>query len=860
LIVALTLCGCDGGGGGGGVVGIGPGTPTLSSIAADPGGVLLWDATNLAPAAPPVLKLNSVLVFNFGGELNPGAPGALTSTLLRDPSGGVPFGSFSVQDDPTLPAGNRRRLVFTPVFLGPTAAVPCASPYVAGATYTINLPAGAFGVAGEPLQNGAAASFVATPCPTGDGSSPYADPSPGAAFVASSTPALADPAGPAAPAGSIVANRLSIVINEPLNPATVDAASITVHDAVSGAVFPGTTTFQQAAGTWISGPSTLEFFAAAPFPDGRTFEATLSSALRDLGGNPVETSPANDPGLDGIHGTSDDGPKARLLFATAAVPLTPQSIVESFDDVARRAAAGGLVTWTGAGSVVFGDAVVALGDGSEGPFTAPPGRTDLNTDETIVVGGLPKSRRGVWNFSSLVVPAGSTLRFYGPWPVHLRVRGTAQIDGALNLNAGSTSPTSVPPPLPYDAGPRNGQLNNPVAIPVVAGGAASSGAGAGGKASNVNTGTPPHCVAGDPGDGPSVDGLPGIDPLHPTFAGGEGGRSGFLPPSFPGEPAGLGGAGGTAATGGEVGQPRTPFPACAPLTVVGTVALAQPHTVTIGFVPPIQSQSAGSGGGGGGDKKEITNPPQNDDQGGGGGGGGGGLRLSCLDNLNLSGTAQVFCNGMFGGTGATLAGHGGSGSGGQVWLESFASVLPTATTMVQVIGPARVGGSTTTTGCSQQAAGGGGQGLIQLEAAVGTPGPLASSAGAVVQTVASANAVTWGGEVLSTWIDTGTFAPTWTSAVETVVLGALAGASLVVEYEGAHAGADGATPDLSTLKSTTTGAPGGPPITAATITALNDFRFIRFRVRGSIGAAPGAVIPEADLPRLESVVLNFGAP
>jgi hypothetical protein len=852
-----------------------PSEPLLLRIVEEPAGVTLWAWNDGAPAVPavaPAVRLNAALAFEFGGPVD--------AVPASDPFSGAaqaPTGTWAVEDDPLLPAGNRRRLVFRADFDPAAGTGGCVAGFASGAVYPLSFATGQVDVGGEPLANKAVAAFVGATCPSATGSA-FADLVPGSPFIVATTPASSDPA-PAPVAPSAIPGGLFLVtLNERVDPSTSPPNPLVVRDAVTGASLTGVS--QLLPPTTGVEASAFSFVPSVAVPPGRTLEFVLAASLRDFGGNAVETSASNDPGQDGVYGTSDDGPKARRLFAIAGgPPATPAQFVENFDDATQLASVSSYVAIDGGGLAVFGDTLDAGGDGSDGAFVAAAGTTAMDTDGTIVVGGVPQSRRGVWNFTSLTVPAGATLRFHGPWPARIRVLGDVSISGVLNLSAGAINPALLGANPPYEAGPRTGAVNNGgVSGPAEAsGGVGNAGGGAGGRSSHADVFNPPteycpptvaavHSYLGERGFGPSVLGVPNTDPLDGFFAGGGGGRSGFFPASFVGEQGGYGGAGGTGATLGGDGQPRvatncspTSTPVC-PVGVGGDglpLAIAAAAVVPPLFLAPFSVQTAGSGGGGGGDRLETNSPPMNDEQGGAGGGGGGSLRLSTLGALSFGAGSALVANGATGSSGAVLAGNGGSGSGGQLWLTALGGLTATAGVNLQVIGPARFGG-TTTAGCSLQAAGGGGQGGVQIEGPLGTV-PLTSanvSTGAVVQSLATGPAGVVAAEIRSGWIDTGVFAPSYAGATIVSTLGTVSGATLVVTFEGAHAN-DVGTPDVLTLKSSD----GGGPITAANLSALNGYRFVRYVATASVPVAAGAAPPSSSaLPSLDALTLDYLVP
>jgi hypothetical protein len=864
-----------------------------------------------------VISLNSTLTFRFSQPVDPNSlPNAATGFqgpaegsiriirivdgLTGTPGAGSPVqgepadGAFTVEDDesdPTLPPGNNRLVRFVPLApSNPTA--PCQAGFKPTSVYQVTIPQGSTGpvliVGGQPLQQAVTACFATCNCDstTGGSSAPcgsfaFTDQVSGPPFVEASFPATSNPAPAAIDPATITDNTIRILISEPLSPASMNPDNVIVRNAATGARVPGTVVFFQ-TGTFASTSappgvtldlarqSLIEYRAINPLTKGVTYEIAFGSGVRDFGGNVVQTTQAN--------------PSAQLLFQTIAGTPCPQSpFTEPFDTTTNQDSTTGAITW-GSGVAQATFPLDIVGTGAEGPKTVTANEA-FDTNANVIVSGNPVPRQGKFNYTSFTVNAGVTARFHGIWPAHVRVQGPTTINGTVNASAGTVNPATPGTNPTYEFGPRNGTADNgtSIAVPVVPGGVGNAGGGAGGRASHLDVASaslapgsycPPgtsgiHTYFGESGQGPSVNGVANTNPSDAFFGGGGGGRSGFIPASFAGESGGYGGAGGTAATIGENGIPRlaaTCNPATAVICPVANggnglpLGLAQAAVVPVFFVAPVSVQSAGSGGGGGGDKLQTgATAPALDDQGGGGGGGGGGIRFSGVGTFTLSTTGIITANGATGGTGASaqFAGNGGSGSGGQVWIQSFGVVSIASGGQIQVIGQARPGGSTTA-GCTNQAAGGGGQGLIQLESGTSTPNTsFASSAGAVVTTAPFPFAGEVFGEVVSTFFDTGSANPDYTTFSEISNIGNAAGAVLTVSYEGVFETVTGGSPDLSTLKSTVGGTVGGAPITAANAaTELDGYRFIRFRVRITYPTPPSTP-SNAILPSVDSISIGY---
>jgi hypothetical protein len=450
------------------------------------------------------------------------------------------------------------------------------------------------------------------------------------------------------------------------------------------------------------------------------------------------------------------------------------------------------------------------------------------------------------------------------------------LNGLINGNAAAGPATSV---NIYDRGPEQGIQNNNAGLNCEAnGGIGNAGGGAGGTGSGVTPppGSPPtfqcniRAQQGEAGYGPTIGGMPNQNsPSNIFYAGAQGGDSGCFPAAGAGcnvgDLGGLGGAGGTAGRIGEAGLPRVSTAACTP--IIGVVQpIAQPSQVPVAMLPPISLQSAGSGGGGGGDHLESTgSPPANDDQGGGAGGGGGGIRISCVGPYNQGSTGIVSARGAQGNVAQASAGCGGSGSGGEVWIQSFSSITTAPTALIDVTGPVRLFPTVGAIGCSNQAAGGGGAGLVQMEAGQGpTPvvnfnlqPPPTPTSGAVFSAPPFAYAGAITGQGRSGLRYSGVAHPDYTGVVEVFSLGNAPGATVTIRYEGALEAVN-STPqnpiyDPTTLKTMAT---GGGPITAANLDELDGYPFIEFIVDISFPGPP-TTSPGNTLPSVDSITINL---
>jgi Bacterial Ig-like domain len=840
------LSGCSGGGGDGG--------GRLILITADGATEPLWELVNGVPTVPPAcptgVYVNARITFTFDGPVDPASvpvfPFAAGSLTIATEITGIPAqGTFTVEDDPAFPAGNRRRVVFNPA-LPSIPGMPCATGIAPLETYEVSVPFGTGAgmvivVDGEPITAGALTCFRSCGCPDGGGCvTRFTDPVSGPPFVTSTTPATGDlAAAPAVDRCAVGQNTIQINVSEALNPVGIDLANVRVVNVATGAQLPGSLVFIQAT---TGGPSRIDYVAASTLPAGTTFQILFGPAVQDFGGNPIQPLP--------------------LYFQTMASPPVSQSLVEQFD-TANPAGASGAAQWTGTGFLQGVFPLELTGTGADGAFAAPAGITTILDTNEIVVGG--QSRMGIWNFTNVIIPATAIVRIVGPYQAHFRCTGTVVLDGTVNVDFGM--------PGSEMGVQNNGGGTNCEAL----GGVANAGGGNGGTGSGVTPppGSPPtfQCAIrtsqGENGYGPTIGGTlnPGT-PSNILYAGGQGGDSGCFPAAGTGctlgDLGGLGGAGGTAGRIGEAGLPRVSTAACSPTPGV-IQPIAQPSPIAPAMIPPVALQSAGSGGGGGGDHWDVTGtPPSNDDQGAGGGAGGGGLRISSIGSFSMTG-GMISARGSQGNTAQAFGGGGGSGSGGEVWIQTFSTLFVSATATIDVTGPGRFAPIVGSIGCSNQAAGGGGAGLVQLEAGQGaTPTPNFNlfptptpTTGAVFSAPPFAFAGTITGQGRSGLRYTGSPAPDYTGAVEVFSLGNAAGATLTIRYEGAleaiNSTPGNPVPDPATVKSMAT---GGGPITAANLDELDGYPFIEFVVDIFFPGPPGTS-PSATLPSVDSITINF---
>jgi hypothetical protein len=782
----------------------------------------IWTGVDADPPACSGIGFqNGGVGFLFDGPVDPGSLAA--STLrVEDELAGPVAGHLFVADEPSLPAGNSRRVLFVP-------AIGAVGPgFRAGSSIRAIVPAGALLVGGRPLQNSARTCFSV--CAPG-AMSCAADLVPGAPFVIATEP----PSSPAPP-GDLVAgptgadDRIAVSFSEDLDPAGLGLGALRFVNVASGVAVPGTLEHHPRGSPEAGalGPR-LVFEPAIALSAGATYRIELGPGLVDFGGHAARLY---DPAL-GLPPSTE----RRLGFLPA--PLQPRDFVESFDSPNHRATSSQFAIWTDLGRFTIQAVEELLGSGSGGPLVVPPGSTlvlDTGTTALVGPGGQATPGAGVFDVQSLHVQPGSTLRIMGPRPAVLRSIGPVLVEGRILLGAG-TDPSA--PPGTAEQGPQPGSPNQGSGTPtagVVLGGQGGPGGGRGGRASQ----DPGRTVVGEAGFGTSVDGQPGSDPGHPAFGGGEGGRGA----GFSGMTGALGGAGGSAFTSGAAGQPAA-FATCTPLPVpAGTLAL--PTGTVPAFAPPVAGIAAGSGGGGGGDHHDPF-LVSGDDQGGGGGGGGGGL-LVTAPSVVVSG--EIRADGAPGAVGAVLAGGGGGGAGGLVWIRSLDLLSVSVTAALTASGGAGA------FPCSPFASGPGGAGLLQLESGDGLintafTGPIPGPPSNLVVLRNGSGAGILAATATSIFFDTGSLDPVYDLMDADLDPGTAPGATLQVRVQGARPDPASGGPDLLALS---------PWLDAASVGQLTGGGYRHFRFRLDASYAFSGVVPGTALPAVLEVRVHVRVP
>ena len=867
VISSLTLVGCGGGGGGGG--GNSDGAATLVSIVASISSsgnstlVPLWTGTGTSGTTPtntpgPVY-LNAAIIFTFGGAVSPASlpqGGLATGSINISTSDGMTTtpasGSFSVEDDPTLPPGNMRRVVFLPTPPTDPAAPAQTAGFAGATTYTVFVPRAdqgtqVVGVAGGGLSTEALASFY-TCDPLGPSGSLgcFTDPTDGPPYIVSTTPDTFDPAPLSIDPSTVVNNTISMFFSEPLFPQNIDLANIQLINSFSGAQTPGSLQFYQ-AGTPEAGPagSRIDYIASSTLLSSVTYQIVISNLVTDFGNNPVSMYDPDDPAAPA---------SGQRLFETDVVPFCPQpSVDEDFTSTANRDIVTGAAVWDGSGQVVSQFPFELVGDGAFGPMAFAAGPSTLDT-------GLPASAGfsdGNYDAASLDVMPGAAVRVVGPFRLHVRCLGDVTIDGSLNASAG-TNPGAAAAGTP-EQGPQAGASMNTAASPTVRGGVGGPGGGDGGRASQE--GNAVRTNNGEAGTGATVAGMLNMGPFgsNPHFGAGPGGQGGFRWPAggVSGELGGLGAAGGSSWAQAGNGEPfSNQLQGCmAYVPMVQSTADATPATP--GMMIPFTTASAGSGGGGGGDRWHLAGIAS-DPQGGGGGGGGGGVRISAIGTITLGTSSVVNCLGANGASGSLLfAGGGGGGGGGQIWFQSFTDIVIASAAQLRVL-PGN-GASM----CSDHASGAGGNGAYQFEDPDGMVNTNfvpagGGTGGANISVIPFPFSSTITGIAQREWFDTGYGDPDYdpSTIVTMTSLGAnpAPGSAIFVEFQGAFETLTTGQPDLTTLSSW---------VEAPAIDQLDGRRFLRWRVRITFDAPNSmgtGTTPTNTLPSAQFVGFGYSIP
>ncbi len=364
----------------------------------------------------------------------------------------------------------------------------------------------------------------------------------------------------------------------------------------------------------------------------------------------------------------------------------------------------------------------------------------FDTTSTLIAGGpngvrtmVQETSGGFVALRNLLVEANGEVRVVGPNPMVIHASGTVTIRGLINANG-------------FDAPDLPASGTNPAEGGLGAGGGGAGGSGNPGVDARGNTGSGAFGAEAGGGGGESGFAPETLGALARRGGGGGGGRFANDRDPLSAERGGDGADEGTGvesglsparggATGPEVfldGDPSNDFYGVQPIVDASGTVVGRRRG-------ELERIHAGSGGGNGGDSiaadgLPLPPVPTRVVEGGGGGGGGGALVIRARGPIVFGPRGQIRANG---GSGAcrgapfqTSEGTcGGSGSGGQVILESAEAIdftgggpLIVARSWIQAIGGPRA----LQPPSSRGSGGVGGPGVVQFhvtnpERAIGDP-------------------------------------------------------------------------------------------------------------------------------------------
>ena len=658
------------------------------------------------------------------------------------------------------------------------------------------------------------------------------------------------------------------------------------------------------------------------------------AGVKDLPGNTVDFSDSPSPAIGGYQAIPPTlvgkvPPGYRMFFRTLELGTLPGSITENYGDnfderttglftsstatnpalaIPTSPAAGGTgftlsqaqpgqatnANWNGTRRFMGRSTLVpnnAKDDGSGTlkavfePFLGNGGDGALNVTGSVTLSSDVDD--GVFEYTSVTVNTGATLRLTGSRPVIILCQGAFTVNGTVDASGAAGG-------FGIDTDGGTSYTNGSALFVSGAGGAAGAGGGAGGHGAPVSSGSAAAVAGGGAADTWS-------SPLVTTGLGGAGANGN-------GTNQGGGGAGfGTAASGGSGATNGATY---------GSVDFARSLAT---FIPdrnyePNTGILGGSGGGGGGADDDNGASEAGDgsfpftggqesggDDGGGGGGGAGGALWVIADTIAVGSTGTINANGGRGGNtygpaeqivttipdamsgtisivsgvtnpnapGTGAGGGGGGGSGGAILLQARTSLTTSVGSVVTAVGGA--GGT-----ALAKNGGTGGVGRIALMSfatsgdavagtfsVLGTVTPAAGASGAIYKPTTDLTS-----QGVTLWFDQVTTTATYSVApVEDDNFATLTGAGLtrgllgdfeaILEFQGA----DTLTPALDVQNAT-----GGTGITAwsPTISSINGKRFFRFRWRFFVAHADANAgnNPDFDqnvnpMPEILSVTIPF---
>jgi hypothetical protein len=672
LFACTSACGSGGGGGGGGGSGL----------------VLV----NFLQASEDRIPLNQVLEFRFSGDLDPDTVSPASIQIRQGPA----FGA-SVE--------GRYVVVGSRVFFEPRLPGTCdfsdsgLQPDSDYRVIVIGSPEefAVRDVGGEPLER--TVSFTFRTRVETDPLGLFEDQVPGVLpFVADHTPrdGAHPPVDPEVNIGP--SNRVTVDFSENVDPCSITDTSVVFEQAATGERAEQPNGFNPDSDqtltdpySWGSGTPTTprrriratlaltqSFLSTrlvitpdfGEFPDNALLVVTLTSDVRDFGGQPLVQKT-----FAFVTENRDEQCGTRTMRFDGDVPIDENQTTAEVDTTRAPDRAQGFLLFAGDGD--NGESqTTPSGPDCEGYFQANDGSPDdfdtgtsnvvldtgasTNTDCTNTTDG---SHAVVFEYRTFRIRSGRTVRIVGENPAIILVRGDIVIEAGGQLLVKSSSSTGG-----------NGAANAPTSQPI--GGSGVAGGGDGGPAVNGGSGNTGVIYSGngEVGYGSPDWGTPaGMGGATPILAGqgrgsvslganGTGGTDNLM---------GAGGGGGGHSTPGGAGAftsggGTTPRFYEGPIdgaggTVYGELDGTQP------------TPEAGSGGGGAGYvRNAFSSGTFYAATGGAGGAGGGFVDLTSSGDIRVFGTIDA--TGGMGGSGASPttfragSGGGGGGSGGGIRL------------------------------------------------------------------------------------------------------------------------------------------------------------------------------------------------
>jgi Big-like domain-containing protein len=438
---------------------------------------------------------------------------------------------------------------------------------------------------------------------TGDG---YVDESGRPTFASLDTPAYLT--------GASVGTKIVLTLSEPIDPAGFAYPDfvLVVSTANGNVVVPVTATLRNIVGPPGVRKCIVTLTPRFVLPPSATVKVILSATITDFAGNSLV-------------------PAIRSFTTETGTPQT-FTTTESFTSTTYRDEDGTTAHW---GTKVSGR-LTGLDDGGtgkDGALTVKSGTTTLSNN--------------VYNFTTLTVEEGATLKFSTTKAVELYVQGDVTIKGTIDVSGGDGDDSSTTYSY-FLSKPSSDVLSNP-------GGKGGPGGGDGGSVTAS---------------------LPAFKTLEFVYAyheGGDGKGEGGGKGSIFGSPTGIRGSGGGGGGHEESGADGQTY--CRDSAYGSTGGKGGS---SYGFAD-LRELAGGSGGGGGSGGtrsyyKDSSSWSHIAYVGAGGGGGGGALRVVTLGRMQVAVSGRILAGGGDGGLGWVRAGFGGGGSGGAIHLRSAVDI------------------------------------------------------------------------------------------------------------------------------------------------------------------------------------------